>query len=269
MRRTLLITAMVLAVLCAAFSARAVTPHEIFQGSTLNQILQRGTLIVGMEVEYYPFEYADTNGKPMGFDVDLAKLIAQELGVQIEIKDIEWTGLIPALQSGKVDLVISGMTRTLARAKTVSFTEPYFTTGLCVLLSAKKAADVQTVDQLNAPDRVLAVKTGTTGDLVATKKFPKATINRFKDETACVREVVTGRADAFFYDQISIAKHHAQNKDTTRALLKPFTYEPFAMAIRKGDADFLNWLNIFLDTIKGDGRYDELYQKHLGEIIKP
>lgn len=269
MFRKALSVAMVVAVLCVGSPVRGVTTHEIFQASTLNEILQRGTLIVGMEVEYFPFEYADTNGNPIGFDVDVAKLIAQELGVKIEIKDIEWTGLIPALQSGKVDMVISGMTRTLERAKAVTFTEPYFITGLCVLLSEKKAADVQSVDQLNTPGRVLAVKTGTTGDLVATKRFPNATINRFKDETACVREVVTGRADAFFYDQISIAKHHAQNKETTRAILKPFTYEPFAIAIRKGDLDFLQWLNTFLDTIKGDGRYDELYQKHLGALIKP
>lgn len=268
MRRTLIVAVMV-GMVWASVCAQAVTPHEIFQASTLNQILQRGTLIVGMEVEYYPFEYADTKGEPMGFDVDLAKLIAQEMGVKLEIKDMEWTGLIPALQSGKVDLVISGMTRTLERAKAVTFTEPYFITGLCVLLSAKKAADVDNVDQLNASGRILAVKTGTTGDLVATKRFPNATINRFKDETACVREVVEGRADAFFYDQISIAKHHGQNKSTTRAILKPFTYEPFAMALRKGDFDFLNWLNTFLDTIKGDGRYDELYKKHLGAVINP
>lgn len=264
------ISAMVMAgVLGVAVCVQAVTPHEIFQASTLNQILQRGTLIVGMEVEYFPFEYADTKGEPMGFDVDLAKLIAQEMGVKLEIKDMEWTGLIPALQSGKVDLVISGMTRTLERAKAVSFTEPYFITGLCVLLSVKKAADVNSVEQLNASGRILAVKTGTTGDLVATKRFPHAAIHRFKDETACVREIVEGRADAFFYDQISIAKHYGQNKSTTRAILKPFTYEPFAMALRKGDFDFLNWLNTFLDTIKGDGRYDELYKKHLGAVIKP
>ncbi|SMC27044.1 amino acid ABC transporter substrate-binding protein, PAAT family (TC 3.A.1.3.-) [Desulfacinum hydrothermale DSM 13146] len=264
----LMLLALVLACLPAWGEAQALTTHDIFRASTLNQVLQRNKLIVGMEVEYFPFEYADEKGQPIGFDVDMARLIAKELGVELEIKDIEWTGLIPSLQSGKVDLVISGMTRTLARARAVSFTDPYFVTGLCALLSVKRASDVNRVDQLNAPGRVLAVKTGTTGDLVASKRFPKATINRFKDETACVREVVTGRADAFFYDQISIAKHHKQNPNSTIALLKPFTYEPFAIAIRKGDADFLQWLNLFLETIKADGRYDEIFQKHLGDILK-
>ena len=246
----------------------AVSPFDIFEGSDLNQVIKRNKLVVGMEVEYFPFEYANEKGEPVGFDVDIAKLIAQELGTGIEIKDMEWTGLIPSLQSGKIDLIISGMTRTLARSKTVTFTNPYFETGLCVLLSQKKAPNVKDVQELNAPDRIIAVKTGTTGDLITGKLFPKAQINRFKDETACVREVVTGRADAFLYDQISIAKHHKENPDTTRAILKPFTFEPFAIAIRKGDLDFLNWLNLFLETIKADGRYQELYQKHFGELLR-
>ena len=112
------------------------------------------------------------------------------------------------------------------------------------------------------------MKLGTTGDLVATKILPNAQINRYKDETACVREVVTGRADAFFYDQLSIGKHHKENAETTRALLKPFTYEPYAIAVRKGDFDFLSWLNMFIETIKADGRYQELYQKHFHDILQ-
>ena len=164
-------------------------------------------------------------------------------------------------------MIISGMTRTLTRAKTVSFSQPYFETGLCALLSKKKAPNVQDAKELNSADRILAVKLGTTGDLITGKLFPKAQVNRYKEETACVREVVTGRADAFFYDQLSISKHHKENPDSTRALLKPFTYEPFSIAIRKGDADFLNWLNLFLETIKADGRYQELHEKYFREIL--
>ncbi|NJL58474.1 MAG: transporter substrate-binding domain-containing protein [Desulfobacteraceae bacterium] len=182
--------------------AHALSPLEIFESSVLNQVIKRSKLIVGMEAKYFPFEYADKDGKLIGFDADLANLIAKELGVEIEIKDIEWTGLIPALQSGKVDLIISGMTRTLERSKSVTFTDPYFETGLCVLLSKQKASDVKEIQQINASDRIIAVKTGTTGDLVASKMFPKAQINRFKDESACAREVATARADAFIYDQL-------------------------------------------------------------------
>ncbi len=246
--------------------AGAVTTFEIFEASTLNQVVKRNRLVVGMEVKFFPFEYSDTQGRPIGFDVDLARLAAKELGVEIEIKDMEFSGLIPALQGGKIDMIISGMTRTLARAKTVTFTQPYFETGLCALLSNKKAPDVTQISQLNAPDRVIAVKLGTTGDIVASKLFPKARLNRYKEETACVLDVVAGRADAFLYDQLSISKHHRQNPGTTHAILKPFTYEPYAIAIRSGDFVFLNWLNLFLETIKADGRYEQLHHKYFSDL---
>lgn len=253
--------------LASTATAAAVTPFDIFQGSALKQIIDRNKLIVGMEVKFFPFEYADEKGQPVGFDVEIAELAAKELGVELEIKDMEFSGLIPALQGGKIDMIISGMTRTLTRSKAVSFTQPYFETGLCVLLSKQRADNVQDVKELNASDRILAVKLGTTGDLITGKLFPNARVNRYKDETACVREVVTGRADAFLYDQLSISKHHRENQETTRAILKPFTYEPFAIAIRKGDSDFLGWLNLYLETIKADGRYKELYEKHFRDII--
>ena len=163
-------------------------------------------------------------------------------------------------------MIISGMSRTPARARTVSFTQPYFEAGLCALISNKRAPDVVEVARLNAEDRILAVKLGTTGDIVTARLFPKATVKRFKEETECVMEVVSGRADAFIYDELSIARHHAQNLQTTHTILKPFTYEPYAIAIRSGDFDFLNWLNIFLETIKADGRYQELRKKFFSDL---
>lgn len=247
--------------------AAAPTPFNIYEGSNLRQIVQRGSLVVGMELKFWPFEYVDDQGRPVGFDVDIAKTIAERLGVKLEIKDMEWTGLIPALAAGKIDLIISGITGTLERAKAITFTSPYFTTGLCALLSTKKASDVLAVDALNAPGRVIAVKTGTTADIVASKRFPKATINRYPDETACAKDVVAGRADAFFYDQISIAKHHKQNPDTTKALLTPFTYEPFCIALQKGDFDWWQWLEMFLTTIKADGTLEALRAKHFGNLL--
>jgi polar amino acid transport system substrate-binding protein len=250
----------------AAFSGWAETPFEIYEAGTLNQVMKRNRLIVGMEAKFFPFEYADTDGQPVGFDIDLAKLAAQELGVRLEIRDMEFSGLIPALQGGRIDMIASGMTRTLARAKTVSFTQPYFQAGLCALISKKRAPGVTGIDQLNAPGRILAVKLGTTGDIVAGRLFPKAQVNRFKEETACVLEVVLGRADAFIYDELSIMRHQAQNPETTYAILKPFTYEPYAIAVRSGDFDFLNWLNLFLETIKTDGRYEELHKKYFKDL---
>ncbi|MGD0399983.1 MAG: transporter substrate-binding domain-containing protein [Syntrophobacteraceae bacterium] len=258
--------AVCMCVLLPGMSCLAVTTFEICEASALNQVIKRSKLIVGTEVEFFPFEYADTDGHPIGFDVDLAKIAARELGVRLEIKDMEFSGLIPALQQGKIDMIICGMSRTPERAKTVAFTQPYFEAGLCALISNKRAPEVSEIAQLNAEGRILAVKLGTTGDIVMPRLFPKAEVKRFKEETACVMEVVSGRADAFIYDQLSIGRHHAQNPETTHAILKPFTYEPYAIAIKRGDFDFLNWLNIFLETIKADGRYQELRKKYFNDL---
>ncbi|WP_243311233.1 transporter substrate-binding domain-containing protein [Fundidesulfovibrio agrisoli] len=269
MRKILLLIAMALLAAQAVLpgTGAAQTPFDISKKSQLAEIVAKGKLVVGMELKFWPFEYTDEKGQPVGLDVDVARQIAKDMGVELEIKDMEWTGLIPALQSGKIDLIISGITGTLERAKSITFTDAYFTTGLCALLSSKRAGDLTKADQLNATGRVIAVKTGTTADTVATARFPKAQINRYKDETACVQEVVNGRADAFFYDQISVAKHARQNPESTKALLTPFTYEPYCIAMRKGDFDLWNWLQMFISVNKANGRMEEIRKAHLGELF--
>ena len=251
-----------------AQAAIAQTPFDINKQSLLSEIVNRKKLVVGMELKYPPFESTDAKGQPQGLDVELARLAAKDLGVELEIKDMEWTGLIPALQTGKIDLIISGITGTLERAKTITFTKAYFTTGLCALLSAKRAPDVTKVEELNDAKRVIAVKTGTTADLLASKKFPKATINRYKDESACVQEVVNGRADAFIYDQLSIAKHLKEYPEATKAILTPFTYEPFCIAMRKGDFDLWNWFEMFVALRKADGTLEEMRKQFVEPLLK-
>lgn len=257
-----------LALTFCAQAALAQTPFDITKQSLLTEIVNRKKLVVGMELKYPPFESTDPKGQPVGLDVELARMAAKDLGVELEIKDMEWTGLIPALQTGKIDLIISGITGTLERAKTITFTSAYFTTGLCALLSSKRAADVSSVEQLDDPKRVIAVKTGTTSDLLAAKRFPKATINRYKDESACVAEVVNGRADAFIYDQLSIAKHAKEFPDATRAILQPFTYEPFCIAMRKGDFDLWNWMEMFVTLRRADGSLEALRKQFVGPLLK-
>jgi polar amino acid transport system substrate-binding protein len=264
----IMLTTFVALTLCCGICLASTAPYDVASGSGLAAIAARGKLIVGMELKFWPFEYVNEKGEPVGFDVDIARAIAKELGVELEIKDMEWTGLIPALQAGKIDLIISGITGTLERAKTITFTRPYFTTGLCALVSNAKAPQLATVAALDDPSRIIAVKTGTTADIVASKRFPKARINRFKDETACAQEVVNGRADAFFYDQISIAKLHKQNPDTTTALLTPFTYEPFCIALQKGDFDLWQWLEMFIDVSKSNGALDDLRRQHFGDLLR-
>ena len=122
-------------------------------------------LIVGMELAYPPFETTDTHGQPSGVSVDLARDLGQALGREVEIRNIPFDGLIPSLQTRKIDLIISSMTATEERAKTIAFSEPYLNTGLCLLVG--KSSLIQSMADADQAGRVLVVKQGTTGQVYA------------------------------------------------------------------------------------------------------
>ena len=143
-------------------------------------------LVVGMELAYPPFEMTDPSGKPTGVSVDLATDLAKSLGRPVVIQNISFDGLIPALKTGKVDLVISSMTATAERAKSIDFSDPYISTGLCLLL--KKDSTVQGVADLDRPGVKVAVKKGTTGHLYATGNLKKADILVLDKDSAAVLE---------------------------------------------------------------------------------
>ncbi len=241
--------------------SEAPTPYAIARHGTLARVLERKKLVVGMEVEFWPFEYDDGHGNPVGFDVELARLLAQALGVELEIRDVEWSGLIPSLIDGKVDVVISGVSATLERARTIAFSEPYFETGLCLLV--RKDASIRGPQDLDDPRVTLALKTGTTGHLVAERRFARAKKRYFKDEAACALEVAQGKADAFVYDQVSVARHAREDPERLRAILEPFTYEPYAIAFRQGEPDLARFVDMFLRTIRRDGRLAQLERRYL------
>jgi polar amino acid transport system substrate-binding protein len=229
--------------------------------STLDIVLERGELIVGMEPEFPPFESKNEKGEFVGFDVDMARELAKDLGVKLRLEEMAWDSLPTALETGKIDLVISGMTATEERAKSRAFTEPYFRTRLCLLVNAKSG--IEKPEDVNG--KRLVVKLGTTGDIQSKKLFPDATVVKLEAEGACALEVATGRADAFLYDRHSIVRHNKSHPETTRAILKPLSEEPYAMAARLGDAKFVDRLNAFLREFRKDGRYARIHEKHLGE----
>lgn len=229
--------------------------------STLEHVLKRGELRVGLEAGYMPFEMLNKKGDIIGFDVDLARLMARQMGVKVRFVNTQWDGIIPALLTGKFDLLMGGMTLTPERNLKVNFTDPYIVIGQSVLLNRKREGTIKSYKDLNDPQYTIATKLGTTGDLAARKYMPKARIKQFESESDAATEARNGRADAFVYDLPYNAVYSAQNPDKLVHLKEPFTYEPLAWAVRKGDPDFLNWLNNFLLLIKGDGTYDALYRK--------
>ncbi len=152
-------------------------------------------LRVGMELSYPPFEMTDPQGRPAGVSVKLAAAFGAHLGRPVIIENIAFDGLIPALKAGHIDCVISSMTATPERAKSIAFSEPYLKTGLALLIAER--SPVQSAADLDAVGRVVAVKQGTTGQQWAAASLKQASVLVLDTEAAAVLEVLQGRADAF------------------------------------------------------------------------
>ena len=219
-------------------------------------------LVVGMELAYPPFEMTDTQGRPAGVSVDLARALGKFLGKEVEVQNIPFDGLIPSLKTGKIDLIISSMTATPERAQSIAFSEPYLKTGLCLLVG--KNSTIQSISNLDQAAKTVAVKLGTTGHTYAQRHIKTAQTRVLEKESECVLEVTQGKADAFLYDQMSTLRSWLANRESTRAILQPFREESWAVAFRKGDARCAQ-TSAFIAAYRAAGGFDRLSEKWLHE----
>lgn len=227
----------------------------------------QSVLTVGMELAYPPFETKDNAGNPEGISVDFIKAFGEAYGYDVVIENTAWDGLIPSLQTGKVDCVISSMTITEEREETIDFSHPYAQAQLAILTNS--ASGIESIDDLNQSGKTVVVKTGSTGDVYATEHLPNADIVRLADESACVTEVVQGKADGFLYDQLTIYRNQASNPDTTDAVFIPFQdVEYWGVAVQEGNEELLDQLNEFIKQSTTDGTFDRLTEKYLAEEKK-
>lgn len=220
------------------------------------------TLTVAMELAYPPFETRDDAGSPTGVSVSFMQDFADSYGYDLVVENTAFDGLIPALQTGKADAVMSSVTITEAREVEVDFTDPYAVAQLAILANAQSG--IASIDDLNQPDKTVAVKTGSTGDVYATNHLTNASIVRLADESACVTEVVQGRADGFLYDQLTIYRNNQANPDTTSAVFIPFQDpEYWGIAVASGNDELRGQLNEFIAASKENGEFDRLTEQYL------
>jgi polar amino acid transport system substrate-binding protein len=256
-----------------AISAMAITTEDIAKASAIEEIVTRGELWVGLEAGYQPFEMQDEKGVIVGFDVDMAYEMGKALfgeGGEKKVKIINtaWEGIIPALMTHKFDVIMSGMTILQDRNIKVNFCDPYYYIGQCILINKKDQAKYKSYKDLNKPGVIVTSKQGVTGAFTADKLMPKAERRFFKTEGEGALQVANGVADAFVYDEPQVRVFAAKYKDKTVGLFDPITYEPLAWAIRKGDVDWLNWLNNFLRQVHGDGRWDAMKKKWFVDYVE-
>nr|WP_320012596.1 transporter substrate-binding domain-containing protein [uncultured Desulfobulbus sp.] len=231
--------------------------HQLRAESTIEQVLKRGTLRVGMDV-FVPWAMKDKKGQLIGFEIDVAKQLAQDMGVKVQFVPTKWSGIIPALIAGKFDLIIGGMTVTSKRNMQINFTRPYYYTGQG-LLANKKMTQGWQLDDFNKPGVTLAARLGSTAAVAAKKRFPLATLRLFDDEPAAVQEVRNGRVHAMVAGQPLPAHSAADAPGLLVAYPEQLMSEPISMGLNKGDVDTLNFLNNWIEQTQAKGWIAQRY----------
>jgi len=168
---------------------------QLVAESTLDQVLRRGVLRVGMST-FVPWAMKDKKGKLVGFEIDVARRVAKDMGVKVQFVPTKWAGIIPALLTGKFDVIIGGMGILPKRNLKVNFSIPYDETGMSLVANRKLAGDFKTLDDFNRKGVVISVRLGATPVAAAKKHMPKAELRQFDDESQAIQEVVNGRAYA-------------------------------------------------------------------------
>lgn len=241
----------------AANSETTASEHSDTKGAS--EVLR-----VGMELKYPPFETKDTQGNPDGVSVAMARALGAYLGRDVEIVETEYSSLIPALEQGNIDVIISSMTITEKREEVVDFSDPYTTSPLMMLVY--KDSKVNSPADLNDPEVTIVAKLGTVSALWAAEYAPKAQVKNIEEEASAVLEVAQGKADVFIYDPMSVIRHQAHYPDTTRTVLEPLpNTKGWGIAMRKGEVALKSEINAFLKAAKTDGTFDTIRDTYLKE----
>ena len=231
----------------------------------LEDVQKRGTLRVGMAT-FVPWAMRDKDGNLIGFEIDVATKVAEDMGVKVEFVPTAWSGIIPALIAKKFDIIIGGMSITPQRNLTVNFTTPYAHSGQQMAANMQLAGDFKTREDFNSSDVTIACRRGATPCKAAQDLFPKATVRRFDDDAQAFQEVVNGNA----HGMISSAPKPRFWSDAhpTKVFL-PFGDENLtkgdeAFALRKGDGDALNFFSNWIIVKTSNGwlkeRHDYWFQ---------
>jgi polar amino acid transport system substrate-binding protein len=241
-------------------NAPAATASAPESGSQLDAILKRGTIRVGFDT-FKPWAMKDKNGDYIGFEIEVARRIAEDMGVKVEFVPTKWSGIIPALLTGKFDIIIGGMSVTPQRNLKVNFSLPYEYSGMSIVASRKTAGGRTSIQDFNNPATTIAVRLGTTAAEAAKNFLPKAKILFFDEESQTIQELLNERVHAVVASNplpLNLSKEYADQ--LYQPLKDDFTREPIAFAVKKGDPDFLNWLNNWVRVTMSKGWLQNRYE---------
>ncbi len=264
MKKTVMLV-FALIILLSGFPAMAgKLQNQLIAESTIDQVMQRGVLRVGMDT-FLPWAMKDKKGELVGFEIDVARRLAADMGVKVEFVPTKWAGIIPALLTGKFDVIIGGMGIQPKRALKVNFSIPYDYSGMAIVAHREKAAGFTNLEDFNKPEVEIACKLGTTAIAAARKYMPQAKLRLFDDEAQAYQELRNGNVHAVVGSSPRPNYEAIRYPDTMfLPLSSNFTREPIGFAVRKGDFDTLTFFNNWITIVSHEGWLEERHNYWFG-----
>lgn len=257
-RRTLLVSAMGL-MLGSTLVTQAVA------GDQLATIKKNGILNVGLEGTYPPFSFVDKDGNLSGFEVELSEDLAKELGVKVKLQPTKWDGILAALESKRLDVVINQVTISDERKKKYDFSQPYTVSGLQALVQKKDAGKYDTPASLAG--HKVGVGLGTNYEQWLKTNVPDAIVKTYDDDPTKLQDLNVGRVDAILVDRLAALEIASKSKVPLAVSGAPFSRQESGIALRKGEPELLDAINKALDKLRADGTLAKLSQKYFNADV--
>ena len=230
-------------------------------GPTIDSVLKKKELVVGTSGTYAPLTFKAKDGNPRGLDIDLSRFIAGAMNVKLRVGVIPFDELIPALESGKIDMILSCMTITPERNLRVAYIGPYFMSGQSILTTKDVAININGLADINKPDFSIAVPKGTTTEKIAKMMLPKAKLVVAKSTDDALNLLLKKKVVAMMGDYPYVSVASVRYKDKGFVANPPFSAEPIGIAVRQDDPLLMNLLQNLLILLRGDGLLDDMTRR--------
>jgi len=252
--QALITTALVFSLAISASAGKL--QKQLVAESTIETIIKRGSLRVGMST-FVPWAMKDKTGKFIGFEIEIATRLAKDTGVEVEFIPTKWDGIIPALLTGKFDVIIGGMTIRPDRNLKVNFTIPYDYSGQTICAHKELAAGFKQPEDFNRPEVILGARLGSTSVPAIKRIMPKAKLRLFSEEPQLYQELLNGNLHGVVASLPTPAYQALKYPDILFAITEPFSRELIGFALRKGDFDTLNYFNSWIRSVEAEGWLQE------------
>ncbi|MDO4903963.1 MAG: cystine ABC transporter substrate-binding protein [Lautropia sp.] len=255
LRRQLLASGFALLAGAAVFSARPTQAAD----DTLQQIKQRGSLRIGVEGTYPPFNFQDESGQLVGFEIDLGRAIASKLGVKADFQPTKWDGLLAALETGRLDLIINQVTITEARQVKYNFSQPYTVSGMQAVVRKADVEKYPTPESLSG--KKVGVGLGTNYEEWLRQNVPQADVHVYEDDPTQNQDLAVGRLDAVLVDRLAALYQITRGNGRFALGGPPFSRQTSGIPTRKADATLLQAIDHAIDELRAEGKLNEISSK--------